>query len=199
MPISKIIAKIDQEASARADQILREARGKAGHILKEAKDNAESARAQILKKAKSEGLAKRRGIVSLASAEARKLILEEKQIILQEVYQRALENLKEMSIEDYRSFFKKWLFKLCESGDEAIIISPQDTQKITPEFVQEVNRQIAGDKGKKGKLSISSETRQLTGGFVLKRGNVEIDNSFDSLLRSVRDQTEPEVIKILFG
>ena len=211
MPISKIIAKIDQEAKEKAERILGEARSKVDQTLKEAKKEAEYARARILEKAKQEGLAKRRGIVSLASSEARKLVLAEKQAIIQEVYQSALENLKEMSIEDYRRYFKKMLLGLCESGDETIILSPQDSERITPEFIQEVNRQIAGGKGKprkilkgsiwgeKGGLSISDETRPMAGGFVLKRGKVEIDNSFDSLVRFVREQTEPEVIAILFG
>lgn len=199
MPISKIVAKIDQEAKEKAERILGEARSKADQTLEDAKKKAEYIRDQILEKAEQEGLAKRRGVASLASSEARKLVLAEKQAILQEVYQNTLENLKGMSIEDYRGYFKRMLLRLCESGDETIILSPQDSERITSEFIQEVNRQMASDKGKKGKLSISNETRQMVGGFVLKRGNVEIDNSFDSLVRSVRDQTEPEVIAILFG
>jgi V/A-type H+-transporting ATPase subunit E len=53
--------------------------------------------------------------------------------------------------------------------------------------------------GKSGNLRLSDETRRFSGGVVLVGKNVELNCTFDSTLKLIRDDIEPEVAAILFG
>jgi V/A-type H+-transporting ATPase subunit E len=52
--------------------------------------------------------------------------------------------------------------------------------------------------GKKGMVKISSETRNIRTGFVLKRGGLEINCSIESQIRILRDSLEGEIANLLF-
>ena len=36
-------------------------------------------------------------------------------------------------------------------------------------------------------MKISEETRNISGGFILKSGDIEVNNSFESIIRMYRD------------
>ena len=47
-------------------------------------------------------------------------------------------------------------------------------------------------------LTVSEETRAFSGGFILKNGRIEVNCTFDALVRSEREQTAGAVAKLLF-
>ena len=47
-------------------------------------------------------------------------------------------------------------------------------------------------------LAVSEETRDISGGFILKDGRIEVNCTFDALVRAEREQTVGEVAKLLF-
>ena len=47
-------------------------------------------------------------------------------------------------------------------------------------------------------LAVSEETRDISGGFILKDGRIEVNCTFDALVRAEREQTAGEVAKLLF-
>ena len=59
---------------------------------------------------------------------------------------------------------------------------------------QEICAQLPG-----GKLTLSEETRPLKGGFILSDGKVEVNCSFDTLVRLQKTETAGEVAKRLFS
>ena len=48
------------------------------------------------------------------------------------------------------------------------------------------------------KLTLSKETRDISGGFILKDGNVEVNCTFDTLVRLQKAETAGAVAKKLF-
>ena len=54
-------------------------------------------------------------------------------------------------------------------------------------------------KGIKAALKISNEARRIQGGFILKRRGVEVNGSFETLIRTEREEIESKVAAILFG
>ena len=50
----------------------------------------------------------------------------------------------------------------------------------------------------KGKLTVAKETRNIAGGFILKDNNVEVNCTFDTLVRLQRAETAGAVAKKLF-
>ncbi len=69
---------------------------------------------------------------------------------------------------------------------------------ITEAFVNEINSELT-QKGKLGKLSLSDEIRDFKAGFILEKNGIEINNSFEALISSMKDELEYEVARLLFN
>ena len=72
-------------------------------------------------------------------------------------------------------------------------------KRIDKVFIQKINKMLL-KKGKKGALKFSEEKRDIPGGgFILKKGRIEKNNSFEIYLSSLRRDLESEISRILFG
>ena len=69
---------------------------------------------------------------------------------------------------------------------------------MSKEVVAEINTELKA-KGLKGEIKISETIGSFRGGFILEKGGVEINNTFESLVDSLKDQLEFEVAKVLFN
>ena len=189
MPLEKIIERIDEEFSSEIDKIRKEIQDRVSEILKEAKGKAASIKEEILNKASFEAQRRRDRIPTMANLEARRTVLEEKECLIEEAYEKALAKLRRLGKKPYQELIKKMFSKIAKNGSGEVIISKEDRKRITPSFIKSVN---------KG-LEISKEDRGIGGGFILKREKIEINNSFESLLRSRREELESRLVKILFS
>ena len=197
MSLEKILERIQKDAQSEVDRIKGRASATADEILKKAQAEAEALKAQALEDAKNE--AKQRGerIVATASLDLRKAILAEKQNAIDTAFQAAVDILVKMGDAEYRKIIRDMILPNVQAGDEEIILSERDKARLGDDFAQEINRQLS-ESGKKGELTISQDTYNIVGGFVLRRGQIELNSSFESLFKSSRDDLESEVSKILF-
>jgi V/A-type H+-transporting ATPase subunit E len=69
---------------------------------------------------------------------------------------------------------------------------------LGPGFIAGINTQLKA-RGIKGELKLSDEARGISGGFILKKGDIEVNNTFEALIRMTRDELEAEVVKVLFS
>lgn len=195
--IERIKEKIMQEAREKEQQILNEARAEADQILKNSEQTAEEIKQQSLQKAKRQAEEEKRKILSMAELEERKGLLQAKQQIIDEVFDKARQELANLPVEDYRQLIFKMLLESSITGDEEIIIDEKDKSRITPDLVEKVNKELK-TKGKSGNLKISAKTRPMIGGFILKARDMEINSTFDSLIKLQREELETGIAKILF-
>ncbi|HGE71222.1 TPA: hypothetical protein ENX78_10330 [Candidatus Poribacteria bacterium] len=198
MSLEKIIERIKRDAQAQIAEIKDKASKEADKILQNAKNEADSYKAQALENAKVQAQQHKQRLISSANLEFRKDILAEKQKAIDSAFQEAVNTLVQMNDDEYKQIIKKMLISSVQTGDEEIILSPRDKTRISENFLKEINKELAKS-GKKGNLKISKNTYNIFGGFVLKKGNIEINNSFEALFKSFRDELELEVSKILFG
>jgi V/A-type H+-transporting ATPase subunit E len=133
----------------------------------------------------------------MAELEERKGLLQAKQQIIDEVFDKARQELANLPVEDYRQLIYKMLLESSITGDEEIIIDEKDKSRITPDLVEKVNKELK-TKGKSGNLKISAKTRPMIGGFILKARDMEINSTFDSLIKLQREELETGIAKILF-
>ena len=197
MSLQKILERIQKDAQSEVDRIKGRASATADEILKKAQAEAEALKAQALEDAKNE--AKQRGerIVATASLDLRKALLAEKQNAIDTAFQAAVDILVKMGDAEYRKIIRDMILPNVQTGDEEIILSERDKARLGDDFAQEINHQLA-QSGKKGELIISQDTYDIVGGFVLRRGQIELNSSFESLFKSSRGDLESEVAKILF-
>ncbi|MDO8886286.1 V-type ATP synthase subunit E family protein [Candidatus Oleimmundimicrobium sp.] len=197
MALEDIINRIINDAKKNAADIESEARAKAYSIMDEVKAKAKSAKANALAEAKDEAKKEEKRVVSLARLEARNTVLSQKRAVMDDVFNEALKQLKSLPDDKYCDLIKKMILRAVTEGDEELILSSVDKKKVGNNFINEINVALK-TQGKKGELVFSKETRDIEGGFILKKGKVEFNNSFSALIEMVRESLEPKIAGILF-
>jgi V/A-type H+-transporting ATPase subunit E len=193
----RICRRILADARARAEAIAAEAANKSGVMLAEAEKEAEKRREQILERAQKEAEEQKRRILGIAQLDARKEMLAAKQELINEAFKQALEALLNLDDSTYFAVLRKMLLASIKTGDEVVILSPRDKARVPAEFWKDLYRELAAI-GNTNELSLGEEAPEISGGFILQSGGVEINNSFSSLLEMQRDELELEVAALLF-
>ena len=195
--VEKIKERILQESEQKAAKIMENAKAQAEEILKKAKQEAAKRQEELIKKSELEASDKRRISNSMIELEMRKDILNTKQSLIEQVFNTALERLASMEVNEYKAILENMMTTLAISGDEEVILSPVDKERLGTAFIDQVNNKLKS-MGKPGMLKLAEETRALSGGFMLKAKGMEINNSFEALLKMHREEVEPKVAELLF-
>lgn len=195
--VEKIKERILEEARAQAEANIKRAEEEAAKIIEEAQKEAAAKKAQILEKAKQEAVDVKKRLKAMAELEARKKKLQARQEVVDEAFNKTIEKLNSLPDREYEEIISQMIVNSVESGSEEIILSPKDKQRISPGFIENINKKLS-QKGIDGKIKLSEETKNISGGFILKSGDIEINNSFEAIIKMKREEVEAEVIKALF-
>ena len=195
------------EAEQVVEKILADAKAEADKLKKQARDKEAAEQAKLTKqleryKKETEILAKKAGedekshILAAARMDIAKQFLAEKRKILNEVFEKARQQLRDLPDEEYRALCIKLMLDAVETGDEEIVIDKNE-KRIDQELIKQVNRELGP--GYKGNLKLSDERQDLGAGFILKRGKIKTNVSIDVLLDQARKELEIELAKELFS
>lgn len=225
--IEKITGKIAADTQAEVDTVLNEARAQAADILAghEARGRAEAE--AVLAKGRRAAADREERLVALTQLECRKAVLEAKQEMIGEAFRLAEEKLTSLPREKYAALLAGLAVRASVTGREELIFSPEDRETVgfrvaeaaneilarraAPELPQEVTATKAGallDKVVAGAaglltgaalLTVSQETRPMSGGFILREGDVEVSCTFDTLIRLQREKLAGQVAAVLFS
>ncbi|MGA1845242.1 MAG: V-type ATP synthase subunit E [bacterium] len=193
MSLDKIIEHIDAEIRQKNEQIRGEAREKAERIRRQSTEDAAMKKEEILKQARKNAAERERRMLQMAQLAGRKAILTEKQNALTSLFAAALDKLAGLDQARYKRVLKNMLMKTVKSGREELIVSARDKKNLDRNWLDEVNRQLLKERGIQGKLRFSDEARDMKGGFVLREGQIEINSSFEALLKYNQNELEIEV------
>jgi V/A-type H+-transporting ATPase subunit E len=195
--VEKIKEKILQDADSKANEILEKARLQAKETIEKANEKAAARVKEISQKSDYDTSEKKRIINSIVELEMRKDILATKQQLIEEVFDKVLEKLNNLEDSKYEQVIFDMLIASVESGEEVVVMSESGKKKLSADFIGKVNKALEAA-GKKGKIKISDETRDISGGFILMGQGVEVNNSFEAIIRLHRDEIEPKVAEIFF-
>lgn len=199
--IDKITGRIAADAQAQAEAILSDARAQAGAIAADAKAQAERERAALLEQGEKAASERAERIAAMAQLEGRKRLLAARQESIESAFERALKQLSALSPAELTGLLANMAAKVSVTGRETVIFSAKDQKKIGKQVVAKANELLAkagGDAGA-GALTLSKETREIPGGFLLVDEGVELNCAFDTLVRLARPDLERQVAGILFG
>ncbi len=197
MSLEKILERIEREAQSEADHIKSRAAAATDEILKTAQAEAEVLKAQALEKAGSDAEQRKERIISTANLDLRKALLAERQDAIDTAFREAVESLLNMDDAEYQKIMRDMILASVQTGEEEVIFSERDRADLGDEFLAEVNQQLL-ESGKTGKLTLYQDTYNMFGGFVLRRGKIELNSTFETLFKSSREELESDVSKILF-
>ena len=192
--IENINRRIEEQVQAEIDGILSRAGEEAAAIT--ARWQAQVDRESAERKAKNERAAAEHEerLVSVAQMESRKVLLAAKQEMVEKAFSLALDKLCAMPDEQYIAVAAELLTRAAAEGRGTVIFSPADRERVGAAAVAEANRRL----GDKGALTLAEEKRNIRGGFILSNGNIEVNCTFETLVRLNRGTMSGEVAKLLF-
>jgi len=197
MAIKDIKEKIISDAKIEAIKIIDETNNKAKEIKEKGEKEARDIKSKILNKIDQEILLKKGKIITEANLEAKKNILAAKQKIIEETFNKALEKIINLNDKPYCNFIKKIILDNIEKGDETIFISPLDKDRVSKDFIRDINYELEA-KGKKGNLKLSPSYLQIKGGVVIGSNNIRKNSSLELIFKKVREELEIKIIQYLF-
>lgn len=196
--IEKITERITQDAQAELDRLTAETDAQADEILARYTAQAKADHDAIVARGAANAAERRDRLCSVAQSEARKLVLAAKQEVLDEAYQRAMEQLRSLPEQEAVALLALLACKASRTGQEQLVLSPTDHRRIGDRVVTDANRLLA-ERGGPASLTLAAAPRPIWGGVLLSEGDVEVDASFETLVRLVRDTSSREIAEILFG
>ncbi|WP_295579096.1 V-type ATP synthase subunit E [uncultured Oscillibacter sp.] len=191
--IEKIAAQITAEVQAEIDQTLAVAREEAAGVTARFQAQAGAEDRDLAARNEKAAAEREERLVSMAQMEARKVRLAAKQEMVEQAYVLALEKLCAMPDERYTEAVAELLVQAAPDGRGEVILAPEVRGRIGEAAVALANQRLG-----KGQLALSAESRPIRGGFILKRGNVEVNGTFETLVRLQRAETAGAVAKQLF-
>jgi len=190
----KIIAHIRADGDAEAKK-----------IIDAASKQAEEKRAESFKAALSEyeklmqaGNAECEDILRrIAEMEAKKSVLSVKQEMISAAFDAAREEIVNMPRDKYTQFLARMAAEAAVSGMEEIVLNARDKAEVGKAVCKAANELLSA-KGTPGKLTVSEETADISGGVIVRFGGIETNCSIDALIRQRRSGLSTEVAAALF-
>ena len=223
--IEKITAKIAQDAQAEISQLMAETDQKVQAVRANAAAQARQEAGDIVEKGRVAASERLERLNSASQMERRKLELAARQEVLGEAFALALEKLCTLPEQEYIALLTRLALEASSSGKEQLILSQKDRAAVGKQVVMAVNDALVKERApslpeevtrsKVGAfvdklvhnttaavtgtgLTLSEETRDLKGGFIMVDGDVEINCAFETLVRLQREQMEKKVADALF-
>jgi len=194
MAVEDILRKIESDAEEEARRIVAERKKEGDAVLDEARKKREGERDRLSGRARQRADEERNRVVTLAKLAARRELLNEKQRLIDRVFDEARAAILAMDRDAYRRFIRAFLEKTVE-GAEAEVIVDSDEKRIDQAFLDAVSRGLKGNP----RLALASDRRSIGGGFILRQGRTETNCALDTILRDARERLETEVASTLFG
>ena len=191
--IETIIQRLNTDAKAETDALLDKARQDAAAITARCQAQADKETADLAARNQRAAAEREERLVSAAQMEARKTILAAKQAVMEEVYAKALEKLRSLPQDRTVEVLASLLNEAAPQGKGEVLFSAQDRETVGRAAVDAANAQNGGQ------LTLSGETANIPGGFILRNGSIEVNCAYDTLIRLQKTETAGQVARQLFG
>ena len=190
--IEKIIDRISGDAQAEIDAVLNQAKAEAAEITARYEAQAKAETDDILARGKRAAAEREERLVSVAQLECRKAQLAAKQEVIDASFKLALEKLLALPEDKYVALLADLAVQAAPSGKGKLIFSQTDRARVGKAVVLAANEKLNGS------LTLAEETRPMNGGFVLSDGRVEVNCSFETLVRLQKAELTGKVTGVLF-
>ena len=224
--LEKITARIEQDSHAEIEAVLRQADEAAAAVRSQYADEAAAASAKADGEAARVARERLERLESAARMEERSMVLSAKQALIDRAFAQAAQQLLELPQEEYTELLAKLAARSAKTGREEILLNSRDraavgaavvaranqllAKEAAPALPEELKESRAGriiDKVVTGAsailqgtamLTLAGETRDITGGLILRDGRVETNCSFEVLIHLQGDALSAEVARVLF-
>lgn len=190
--IEKMIGRIREDAQKEIDGVLAEAKQQAAEITAAYARQAEAECEAIVARGEKAAAEREERLGAVSQLESRKEVLAAKQEVIEEAFGLALKKLLALPEEQYVALLADLAVEAAKTGSEKLVFS-EENQTLGAKVVAAANAKLPG-----GKLTLSEEKRPVAGGFILSDGAIEVNCTFDTLIRLERGALAGQVAKVLF-
>ncbi len=196
--IEKITARITRDAQAEIDAINAETDAQCAAITGEYEAKAAEAYEKRMARGRADCDARSERMAAAADMEQRKATLAFKQEMVSEVFAEATKAIVNLPKAEYIEFLAGLAAKAAISGEEEVLFSEADKAEVGAEVVKRANA-ILKQNGGRGSICLAEETADITGGFIMRTGNIEVNCAVDTLVQLHRASLSSQVAEILFS
>lgn len=196
MEAEQVVGKILSEARVEAEKIVSVAKTKAADEQAKLESELAEYKKQTEVLAAEAAQDKKERMLAMARMGVRKELGAAKVALVDGVFTQAREQIRNLKDKEYCELMAALMEKAVETGDEEVIVG-EDEKRIDDKFIKQINRQLGS--GFKGNLGLSQERADISGGFILRRNNIQVNASIEVLVSSMREELESEVVKELFA
>ena len=209
--LEKITSKILAEANEYAMHVKTNAKVQADAIINEAIRKAAKETAEIASKNTKECDA----IISRATSSAdilnKNILIDAKSTIVDSVFSKAEESFNKLDSETYFNFLVKLLneaIKMIPAEEDDgfgytqqnpntfyLTLNKKDNLSIGNNLIEAVKANVVKIKCT---IALNSTYADIKGGFILRRGDIEINASSDMIFKDAREKYEGNVLTMLF-
>ncbi len=200
----KIVSSIISEAQTKASAIEEEAEVESKSIIEEGEKLALIEKEKILEDGKKQSTMRYQQIISEAKMNSRRMELDAREEIIEESFNKAVENLKEIASSDSTEYKESLNEIIIEAaieiggGDLIVSVKAEDVAKIKVS-ISSIENEVKEKTGNETKLEIGDNINTI-GGAVLKtkNGEIEVNNTIEARLLRFKKSLRSEVARILF-
>ena len=190
---SLILEKIREDSEKEVERIIGEAKKKSEEIIKKSEKDGKKRYEELIIQGKKNAELEKQRIIANARLQAKKLILETKESIIEKTFSLAEKKLRDMvSSDEYENILRKLI-------EEAISSIPdKQLQILCDERDRELLRKIIKEFPR---VELSEENISTIGGIIVKSkdGRIQVDNTFETRIERMRNDLRVKVARILFG
>ncbi|MFV0363402.1 MAG: V-type ATP synthase subunit E [Suipraeoptans sp.] len=194
--LDKVKEQILSEARVLADEKLRDATDEANEMIQAAKDEAEKTGAELKQKSDEEVKKYDEKVASSCDMKKRTKLLETKQELINDLFEKALDKLDNMNDADYFAFLLKVLENRLKPEEGILFFSEKDLSRLKSDFSEQAIK-LAKTKG--GSISISDKAANIKNGFIVTYGSIEENCTIEALFNDKKDDLRDILHKLLFS
>ncbi len=191
----EVIGDVQKEAEA----TLLAAENQAKETLRIAKEQADQTYRTILSEAKVKAETEKRKIASVTEVDIRNHLLQTKEKLVNEAFEKALQKLKEfVKTEQYKTYLVKSIEEIAKKMDQkalVIEVNSKDNGWLTLDMLKTATKKLGVE------FQFSEQTEKYIGGCKVQTvdGKIVFDGTLDSRLADLKPKLRTEIAKQLFG
>ena len=125
--------------------------------------------------------------------QSRNKVLAAKQSVLEELFSEALERLNQMEAADFQAFVTKGVQEAQVFGEVELVLGEKSAHLLTEGSLKEIQQTIP-----ECRLTVAKQVLRRKGGFLLRRGDIELNFTFDALLDAGKEELSHTLLQLIF-
>ena len=216
--LEKITNRILEDAKASADKIISDANEKAAEIYAAAEKKKQDITNEIFDSAMKESETIINTARSTLDRNSKAIVMSMKNAMVDRAFEEAKKEFLALDSEKYAQLMTQLLCRVLSArvdeekesmrlyGEDIspeayeVIMNKKDRDGQGVYIVAGVRRATVGKITGTvlDKVTLSQETANISGGFILRMGRVEINASLEAIIADLKEQMTPEIMQILF-